>query len=155
MSRTLANTSNRVMLLLRRWPRGAVITVGVLALAVLGGWLMLADNRPSVVVPAALTSIKPQQMKFDLRLQDTPYPDGLPLAHEDWLISTGSEPEGMAYVPEDQVVLRGRTDEEGRLVLSDDDQERLARAYLANPSATWLLYAGQTVQLRASIRMEQ
>ncbi|MNR31846.1 hypothetical protein D3C85_1493860 [compost metagenome] len=45
------------------------------------------------------------------------------------------------------MVAEGKTDEEGKLVLSDDQEKALEQAYRTHPSAIWLVYPGQTVLL--------
>ena len=53
----------------------------------------------------------------------------------------------MAFVDEKDITLQGRSDDQGKIKLSADENKTLAKAYCANPSKLWLMYPGHAAQL--------
>ncbi|MCX7207289.1 MAG: DUF2345 domain-containing protein, partial [Proteobacteria bacterium] len=93
------------------------------------------------------SSIPFKKMAFNLRLADTPGPQGHVLAFAPWKIAVGDKPDGMALVHADQLLTEGVSDEAGKVLLSTDQEETLSKAYCANPSKLWLLYPGHIVNI--------
>lgn len=107
-----------------------------------------APDRLSYPLPKLPRSAMPERaLKFKLRLADTPGPHGHPLAHTPWKIASGEMPFGLAFIDEESIVAQGETDADGNLVLTDQEQSKVAKAYCANPERTWLVYPGHTVRL--------
>ncbi|MCO4889639.1 type VI secretion system tip protein VgrG [Cupriavidus sp. WGtm5] len=98
--------------------------------------------------PQAPMSYKP--MEFRMRLANTPGEGGHALAHAPWKIAVGEAPLGLGMVADDELVAHGVTDADGNVVLSQAQQEALARAYCASPANTWLVYPGQTVRVHVA-----
>ncbi|MGX5724949.1 type VI secretion system tip protein TssI/VgrG, partial [Metapseudomonas otitidis] len=94
--------------------------------------------------PLQPTSPAPARaLKFDIRLQDIPGDEGFPLSHTPWQIDQGD-----ANAP----LMRGESDAQGKVTLSDDQQRQLAERY---PSGElWLCYPGQRVRLRLHIEQQ-
>ncbi|MDH0335409.1 type VI secretion system tip protein TssI/VgrG [Metapseudomonas otitidis] len=94
--------------------------------------------------PLQPTSPAPARaLKFDIRLQDIPGDEGFPLSHTPWQIDQGD-----ATAP----LMRGESDAQGKVTLSDDQQRQLAERY---PSGElWLCYPGQRVRLRLHIEQQ-
>jgi uncharacterized protein (DUF2345 family) len=93
------------------------------------------------------SEITKRPMKFNLRLADTPGPNGHPLANTPWIIATGDKPNGLVSIDEKNIVLSSRTDMDGKIQFTAAEDERLADAYCRNPDRTWLVYPGHTVRL--------
>lgn len=107
-----------------------------------------APDRLSYPLPKLPKSAMPERdLKFKLRLADTPGPNGHPLAHTPWKIACGEMPSGLAFIDEENIVAQGETDATGQLVLTDEEQSKLAKVYCANPERTWLVYPGHAVRL--------
>lgn len=83
------------------------------------------------------------------RLADGPGPGGHALAFTPWAFVLSSKaPSGLYGVEESAVLGRGKTDEDGRIVMTDAQQRAIARAYCDTPERTWLMYPGQSQRLR-------
>src|SRR5690606_2600727 len=93
-------------------------------------------------------NLTPRPIKFDIRLQSVPGPAGYPLANVPWkIVRSTAKPRGMALVAEDSVLLQGRTDAEGKIKMTDADQELVADAYCQSPRNIWLMYPGQAARI--------
>ena len=93
------------------------------------------------------SSLDASNIKFDLRLADTPGKEGHALAYTHWRIATGDAPEGLYTIDEKSLVAEGETDENGKIVLSDDQEKALEQAFRAHVGSIWLVYPGQTALL--------
>ncbi|MDR7049121.1 type VI secretion system VgrG family protein [Duganella sp. 3397] len=91
-----------------------------------------------------------RDMAFNLRLADTPGPNGHALSNTPWKIAFGAMPDGMAYVEEKQLLASGLTDDEGNIKLTPDQEKQLAKTYAGNPDSTWIVYPGHVVRLRVA-----
>jgi len=60
----------------------------------------------------------------------------------------------MALVSEEETILSGKTDADGKIILSADEQKELANAYHKRPSGIWLMYPGQTVRINVTKQPE-
>jgi type VI secretion system secreted protein VgrG len=89
----------------------------------------------------------PAQLHFDLRLADTPGPEGHALCNTPWKIASGEMPAGLAIVEPANLIASGDTDNDGRIVLNADQLTQVSEQYRKNPSRTWLLYPGHVVRL--------
>lgn len=93
-------------------------------------------------------SIPEQTMQFHLRLADAPGAGTHGLGEQPWLIvRSTAEPEGMALMPDDQIVLRGTTDGKGAIQLDAEGQEKLQRAYCEQPGRLWVMQPGYCARL--------
>ena len=88
-----------------------------------------------------------RELAFKLRLADTPGPQGHALGNTPWKIAFGPEPEGMAYIDDEQLLASGTTDDDGHIKLTPEQEKRLAEIYAAYPDHTWVVYPGHTVRL--------
>ncbi len=89
-----------------------------------------------------------RELEFNLVLSDVPGDSGRPLADTHWMIVKSTErPPGMAFVDEKDITLQGRSDDQGKIKLTPDENKILAKAYCAAPSKTWLMYPGHAVML--------
>lgn len=105
-------------------------------------------DRLHYPLPKLPQSAMPErELKFKLRLADTPGPNGHPLANTPWKIVHGEMPTGLAFIDEKNIVAQGRSDTDGNLILTEDEQSSLAKIYCANPGRTWVVYPGQAVRL--------
>lgn len=86
-------------------------------------------------------------LQFDLRLADTPGPNGHALGNTPWKIATGDKPDGLALIADDALVAQGRTGDDGKVALTAAQEEALAAAYAAHPDHTWLVYPGHVARL--------
>ncbi|WP_307189469.1 type VI secretion system Vgr family protein [Massilia timonae] len=102
-------------------------------------------NYPVPELPRSELAKRPLQ--FNMRLADTPGPNGHALGSTPWKIVTGEKPDGLAFVDDDRLVAEGLTDDDGNVVLTTDAQEELAAAYAAHPDGTWLVYPGHVVRI--------
>jgi hypothetical protein len=83
------------------------------------------------------------------RLADSPGPGGHALAFTPWAFVLDSQrPEGLYGVEESAALARGETDEDGRVVMTDAQQQAVTRAYCDEPERVWLLYPGQSQRVR-------
>jgi len=110
-------------------------------------------DYPLPMMPAS--EMKSEPLEFNFRLADTSGEDGHALAHTPWKITTSYDaPEGMALVSEEETILSGKTDADGKIILSADEQKELANAYHKRPSGIWLMYPGQTVRINVTKQPE-
>ncbi|TAL20891.1 MAG: type VI secretion system tip protein VgrG [Aquabacterium sp.] len=94
------------------------------------------------------SSLPDRAIKFDLRLADAPGSAGHGLGHLPWAIVRGQdEPEGMALLDPEDIVLQGQTDANGTMPLSAAEQLTLQKAYCAHPGRLWLMYPGHCARL--------
>ncbi|MBB5020592.1 hypothetical protein HNQ59_003917, partial [Chitinivorax tropicus] len=100
----------------------------------------MPSSLPFTVVPK----------EFKLYLSDTPGKGGHPLAFTPWKISKGSMPSGMGRISDEDVLLKGRSDENGFISLSLDQQKKLSESYFENNGVVWLSYPGHVVQIHAA-----
>ncbi|KQQ39235.1 hypothetical protein ASF61_22260 [Duganella sp. Leaf126] len=91
-----------------------------------------------------------REMAFKLRLADTPGPNGHPLSNTPWKIAIGAMPDGMAYVDDKQLLASGKTDDDGNIKLTADQEKQLAVAYAGHPDSTWIVYPGHVARLRVA-----
>ena len=90
-------------------------------------------------------SVEAREYRFNIRLQDVPGDEGFPLAHTPWGIGLGED---------DNVLLQGETDADGRVLLDDTQQKQLAKAYSQAPGSLWLSYPGQRIALRVHLERQ-
>jgi hypothetical protein len=102
-------------------------------------------NYPVPKLPRSALAERPLQ--FNMRLADTPGPNGHALGSTPWKIVAGEKPDGLAFIDDDRLVAEGLTDDDGNVVLTTDAQEELAAAYAAHPDGTWLVYPGHVVRI--------
>ncbi|MDX9687258.1 type VI secretion system Vgr family protein [Halopseudomonas formosensis] len=110
-----------------------------------------AQANPALPYQAAVS--EPREMRFDIRLKDKPGEDGYALAHTPWRIVRASKPgwRTFARLSDEDIIARGDTDDNGRIILSDAEQESLSLAYQQTPGNLWLLYPGQYVALTVHV----
>ena len=115
---------------------------------------MVGGGSASWSMPAMPRSTIPvKELKFDMRLTDVPGPAGHALANTPWKIVKSTEvPKGMGVILPSAVLLSGETDAKGLVLLSEAEQQILAKAYQHNPNSLWLLYPGQAVQISAQVQ---
>lgn len=102
-------------------------------------------NYPVPELPRSELAERPLQ--FNMRLADTPGPNGHALGSTPWKIVAGEKPDGLAFVDDGQLVAQGLTDEDGNVVLTEQVQQELAATYAAHPDRTWLVYPGHVVRI--------
>lgn len=102
-------------------------------------------NYPVPKLPRSELAQRPLQ--FNMRLADTPGPNGHALGSTPWKIVVGEKPDGLAFVDDDQLVAQGLTDDDGNVVLTEVAQGELAAAYASHPDHTWLVYPGHVVRV--------
>jgi type VI secretion system secreted protein VgrG len=107
-------------------------------------------NYPMPKLPRSELPKRPLQ--FKMRLADTPGPNGHPLANTEWAIAHGAMPYGLGSIDDEQRIAHGRTDDQGNITLTEDEQDRLAVAYAQHPDRTWLVYPGHVA--RVDVRTE-
>ncbi len=84
---------------------------------------------------APITSVPAQ---FDMRLQDAPGPNGVALPHIGWRIVNARDMD--AALMSSDVVLSGTSDTDGRVTLSDAQQQQLREQYNEHPNNLWIIY---------------
>ncbi|ALU90523.1 VGR-related protein [Herbaspirillum rubrisubalbicans M1] len=95
--------------------------------------------RHLVQLPALpRTAVDIKKLVFNLHMQDIPGPHGLALAETPWRIVAAESAEQALMVTEK--LLHGRSDSQGKLTLSDTEQQALLEAYNAQPGQLWLVY---------------
>lgn len=88
------------------------------------------------VLPRTAVDIK--KLDLDLRTQDIPGPHGLALPNTPWRI-VAAESGQQALAAADKL-LHGHSDGQGKIILSEADQQALLSAYNAQPGQLWLVY---------------
>ena len=89
----------------------------------------VAGQAANYVFPTLPKSdIKPTKLKFDIELRTSPGAEGTALANQDWMIVRA---DGAAV---DRVIVKGRSDAEGKLKLSAMEELRLSVAVARWPS---------------------
>jgi uncharacterized protein (DUF2345 family) len=84
-------------------------------------------------------------MSFNLRLGDVPGPRGTELPQADWRIVRARSQDEALYAAES--LFSGRSDAQGRMVLSEADQRALHEAWNQAPGQWWVLCDGHAHQL--------
>ncbi|WP_185267963.1 type VI secretion system Vgr family protein [Halopseudomonas xiamenensis] len=79
----------------------------------------------------------PPIYRFNMQLRDVPGDDGFPLAFTPWLIQRGEE----------EPLLEGITDDQGRIALTSEQEELLSQAVHSAAGNVWLGYPGQRIAL--------
>lgn len=85
---------------------------------------------------------------LNIRLADSPGPGGHPYAWTPWTIATGERPGGLALVEPENLLANGQTGEDGRIVLSDQQQQRVFAVSCVDAKKVWLLYPGQSLEMK-------
>jgi len=125
------------------------------------GKIKVHAGKKSLIDPANLNYPMPKlprselpkrALQFKMRLADTPGPNGHPLANTEWAIAHGEMPYGLGSIDDKQRIAQGRTDDQGNITLTEDEQDRLAVAYAQHPDRTWLVYPGHVA--RVDVRTE-
>ncbi|PWF47772.1 type VI secretion system Vgr family protein [Massilia glaciei] len=93
------------------------------------------------------SELEKRPLNFKMRLADTPGPNGHALANMPWVVAFGRKPDGLAGIEDEQIVAKGKTDDDGYIVLTEAEQEELSKVYAMHPDSTWVVYPGSTVQL--------
>lgn len=123
------------------------------------GKITVHAGKKSFSAPASLSyplptlprsAMEKRPLNFKMQLMDTPGPDGHALAHTPWKIAHGNMPDGLAFIDDKKVVAQGKTDDNGAIILSAAEQEKLAEIYCAHPDHTWLVYPGHSVRLNVA-----
>ena len=96
------------------------------------------------------SALEPRPLKFNLQLADTPGSQAHVLANTPWIISFGKRPDGMAFVKRDHIVAQGKTDTNGKILLTEDEEKKLAEIYAANPDHTFITYPGHVTNLNVA-----
>ncbi len=86
-------------------------------------------------------------VSLSLKLSDSPGPYGRPLAHKDWKIAVGEEPEGLALISDEALLAQGKTDQEGNINMQKHDQERISAVFCEGQKSVWLVYPGTTARI--------
>ena len=89
-------------------------------------------------------SEEPREYVFNIRLMDVPGEDGFPLAQTPWQLVIGQT----------TLLLEGKTDEQGKVLLDAEQQKQVSQAYCSNPKNLWLCYPGQRVALSLHVENE-
>jgi type VI secretion system secreted protein VgrG len=80
-------------------------------------------------------------LKFDIQLADIPGPNGIPIPHMVWRIARATNRH--QAIRSKDIVLKGKSNKQGKLVLTADDEKNLKLAYNKTPNELWLVYAGR------------
>ncbi|MFS2159539.1 type VI secretion system tip protein VgrG [Pseudomonas sp. Pseusp122] len=114
---------------------------------------LLAGAQPQTGATQPASSVVPQDLRFDIRLSDCPGDGGFPLAHTPWRIVRLSNPtwRTLGRVSPEDVIAQGESDNAGRVVLSDAQQQKLSLEYAKDAQRFWLVYAGQCVALKTHL----
>ena len=94
-------------------------------------------NRALANDPAEETETQPTPFRFNMQLRDVPGDEGFPLAFAPWLIQQD----------EQEPLLEGITDDQGRISLTAEQEDLLSRAVHSAPGNIWLSYPGQRIAL--------
>jgi len=106
-------------------------------------------------LPKLPRSALPQRaMQFKMRLRDTPGPNGHPLGNTPWKIAIREQPEGLQLIDDENLLAEGITDDDGHVVLTPDNEKKLAEAYALHPDHTWLAYPGQVINIHVHVESE-
>ena len=81
---------------------------------------------------------------FDFKLTDNPGPQGMTLGNTHWRIVLAADEHDALAHPEP--LLTGTSDAQGKLVLTPDEEKKLAKAHVSGEKV-WVLYEGQIRQL--------
>lgn len=95
--------------------------------------------RREVTMPSLPRSeVDVSRPKFNMHLQDMPGPNGVPMPGYPWRIVHAQDMhEALAG---GKKILNGRSDDQGRVVLSSDEEKTLLDAYNNSPGKVWLVY---------------
>lgn len=95
-----------------------------------------------------MAALPAQTIEFDLRLADAPGTGNHGLSEQPWfIVRSAHEPEGMAMIEPENVVLQGKTDASGAIALNAAEQKTLQEAYCAQPGRLWLMQPGHCARL--------
>ncbi len=104
-----------------------------------GRTLLDGPIRHLVQLPALpRTAVDIKKLDLDLRTQDVPGPHGLALPNTPWRIVAAERGE-QALALTDKL-FHGHSDGQGKINLSEADQQALLSAYNAQPGQLWLVY---------------
>jgi uncharacterized protein (DUF2345 family) len=81
--------------------------------------------------------VKNIPVKFDLRLQDVPGLSAEPYPNTNWRVVRAAS-ESLALASE-TVILTGRSDDDGNVILASQDEKKLHEAYNETPNSIWLV----------------
>jgi type VI secretion system secreted protein VgrG len=76
-------------------------------------------------------------VKFDMRLQDVPGLDAQPYPNTKWRVVRADTERGA--LANEAVVLSGRSDSDGKIILSSQEEKILHDAYNQMPNGIWLV----------------
>jgi type VI secretion system secreted protein VgrG len=93
------------------------------------------QSYPLPALPKA--AFEPVPIELNLRLQDIPGNDGVPLMNAPWQILLMRNRQMV-----EQKLCEGRTDATGKLNLSGDEQKLVAETYAARPNDVWVRSRG-------------
>ncbi len=100
------------------------------------------------------SALQQRAMQFKMRLMDTPGPNGHPLGNTPWKIAIRERPEGLQLIDDENLLAEGITDDDGHVLLTSDEEKRLAEAYALHPDHTWLVYPGQVINIHVQVESE-
>ncbi len=79
--------------------------------------------------------------KFNLQLTDVPGPDGVATPQVPWRIVQADDPTG-GLIAKD-IILQGESNAQGKVELTDEQEQTLKARYDLTPNQCWLIYADQ------------
>jgi type VI secretion system secreted protein VgrG len=90
--------------------------------------------------------------KFDLRLQDAPGPTGVPLPLTDWRVVSARDVD--SALTSNKLVLKGQSDDEGKMTLSAADEALLQAKYNEQPNGLFIVYESQVRALNLTVEKD-
>ena len=80
-------------------------------------------------------------LKFDIQLADIPGPNGIAIPHMVWRVVKATNRQNA--IRSKEIVLKGKSNKQGKLVLTADDEKNLKLEYNKTPNELWLVYGGR------------
>jgi Rhs element Vgr protein len=91
-------------------------------------------------------------VRFNMILRDIPGPFGVPIPFTEWRIVKARD---MASALESlSIVLEGKSDTDGKVVLTADDELTLRKAYVAQPNNTWIIHDSHVQKIEMIVHNE-
>ncbi|RAM65846.1 type VI secretion protein [Herbaspirillum rubrisubalbicans] len=84
------------------------------------------------------TQVDVSKPTFNMHLQDIPGPNGVPMPNYPWRIVHAEDMHGALVGG--KKILNGRSDDQGKVALSSDEEKVLLEAYNKSPNQVWLVY---------------
>jgi hypothetical protein len=92
-------------------------------------------------------------VRFNMLLRDIPGPFGVPIPFADWRIVKAHDMSTALESP--NTILEGKSDTNGKVLLSGDDELKLRKAYVAQPNQIWLIHDSHVQQIEMVVHNDQ